>query len=293
MTIALVAVAVAAVILAVALGITARRAAVARTQAGARAEELSGRSIELTARIDQAEQEKRGSEVRATAAENRVRAAEQKATDAERRSGEAERRVAEAMRRADDAEQRLEGVELRAEGAEMMADAAEQRAEAAEQRAEAAERLAASAGGGEGPAVWDLERLRIEREWLDVVGPGVPLSRPWDGTIATVVAAELAVIRETIGTPSDLVVQSASENRSPTRAAVIARVVVELLRTLARSGEVMDVVVGPEELRVTQPVTPGETPPDLGALAEVAATAGLALSPEIGDGWSAARLQIA
>jgi hypothetical protein len=299
MTIALIAVAVAAVILAVALAVIARRASVARRQAGQRADELARRSSELTTQIDQAEQDKRGAEVKATAAENRLRAAEQKTTEAERRSGEAEKRVAEAMRRADEAVKAAEAAEQRAEEADRRAAEAERRAEEAERRAEEAERRAeeaepgtARSGGHEGPAIWDLERLRIEREWLDVVGPGVPLPQPWDGTVNTVVATELSVIRETIGTPSELDLHPPSAPLSPARAAVAARVSVELLRTLARSGEEMDVTISPDELQVVQSIAPGETAPDLSALAAVAATADLELSLEVREGRSTARLRL-
>jgi hypothetical protein len=227
MTIALVVVAAVAVVLAVVLIVVARRAVVAGRRAAARQEEVQGRLTAAAGELDRVEQGQRAAEVRATAAEGRVRGAEQRTSDAERRAGDAEKRVAEAMRRADDAERRADEIER------------------------------AGAGPSAPQAVWELERLRIEREWLDVVGPGIDLPQEWDGTIAAVVATELAVIRETIGTPSELTLRSPTAPPNPAVAAVTARISVEMLRTLARSGEEMDVVLTSETLTVGQPVWPG------------------------------------
>ena len=110
---------------------------------------------------------------------------------------------------------------------------------------------------------------------------------------AAVVATELSVIREVMGTPSDLAVQEAPQPESPTRAAVTARVSVEMIRRLARSGEEMDVRVEGGALTVTQPLFPGDEPPDLASVAEVARTAGLDLTTEVSDGRSTARLDLA
>ena len=246
----------AAVVAAAAFGTTWLRSRGAVRRAGEQVSELTQRLGQSGELVEQVEQQKRSAEVRATAAEGRARVAEQKAGDAERRAGDAERRVGEAMRRAEEAEK-------------------------------------AGANSEAARAVWELERLRVQREWLDVVGPGVSLPVPWDGTIAAVVATELSVIREVIGTPSELTVQQAARPSSPARAAVTARVSVELLRTLARSGEEMQVVLSAEALTVGQPSPPGETPPDLAELARVADDAGLQLTVEAADGRSTARLVLA
>lgn len=248
----LLAVAVAA---AVALGWSASRRREGLNRARQEVTQLNARVAEALRSAEEVEQQKRAADVRAGAAEGRLRAAEQRAGDAERKAGEAERRVGEAMRRAAEAER---------SGAE----------------SEAAR------------AVWELERLRVEREWLDVVGPGVPLPVAWDGTIAAVVATELSVIREVIGTPSELSVQSPPRPRSPARAAVTARVSVEMLRTLARSGEEMQVTVDGQAMTVTQPLYPGEQPSDLSPLSGVALAAGLDLTFETEEGRTVARLAL-
>ncbi len=255
MTIALAAVAAVLFVAAVALAWAARRNGSALRAAQQRAEDLTRRLAEAVEQLDGVEQQKRAVDARASAAEGRLRAAEQKTTDAERRAGEAERRVGEEMRRA-------------------------------------AEARRAAAESGPARAVWELERLRAEREWLDVVGPGVPLPVPWDGTIAAVVATELSVIREVIGTPGDLTVEEGARPASPALAALTARVSVEMLRTLARSGEEMEVGVTREALTVVQPIAPGDRPPDLTALAAVAKEAGLELNVEVQEGRSVVRLSL-
>lgn len=246
MTAALIAVAALAVVLlavAVGAGIAARRARASAASAEARTASLTSRLEEAAQLLEQVEKEKRVAESRAAGADGRVRTAEQKATDAERRAGDAERRVAEAMRRAEQAER-------------------------------------AAVGGRAAAPVWELERVRMDREWLDVVGPGVPAPLPWDGSIAPVVAAELSVIREVMGTPSDLQTTGPAVFDSPMVAIAMARIAVELLRAAARSGAPMDVVVAGAELKVTQPLYAGEEPPDVSRLAEVARQAGLDLLAE-------------
>lgn len=263
MSIALAVSAVLAAVLAVILAVVARRAAVARRRHAATRDDLQARLSAASARLDEVEQDRRAVEARVTAAEGRVRAAEQRASDAERRAGEAEKRVAEAMRRADEA------------------------------RLQADEATRPGSAGPATTAVWELEHLRITREWLDVVGPGIGLPQPWDGTIAPVVATELAVIRETIGTPSELTLLGPSAPASPAHAAVAARVSVEMLRTLARSGEEMEVSLSAEALTVVQPVWPDEAPPDLSGLSAVASAGGLSLSVTGAPGRIEARLQLA
>lgn len=256
MTVVLAVLLAVAVVVAVVLAWAARARSQALRQAEAEASNLRDRMGEAVRGTEEADQQRRAAEVRAQAAEGRVRIAEQRAADAERKAGEAERRVGEAMRRAVEAER-------------------------------------AGAESGAARAVWELERLRVEREWLDVVGPGVPLPVEWDGTIAAVIATELSVIREVIGTPSDLSVQSPPRPASPASAAVSARVGVEMLRTLARSGEEMGVTVDREAVTVTQPLYPGDPPPEVAALAEVARSAGLELTLETVEGRSTVRLSLA
>lgn len=254
MTVALAVVAAVALVVAAALAWRNRARRGELGEAEARADQLTARLAEAVDLLGQIEQEKRGVEVRAGGAEGRARAAEQKAADAERRSGEAEKRVAEAMRRADDV-------------------------------------VRAQAESPEARAIWQVERLRVEREWMDVVGPGVGLPADWDGTIGAVVATELSVIREVIGTPSQIVVSGGRDPSSSARTAASARIAVELLRTLARSGEEMEVLVAPGTVTVSQVLRAGEAPPDLSALASVARAGGFELDVEVSEGRSEVRLQ--
>lgn len=243
MTAALAAVAAVLLVAVVILTVSLIRSRRAARRAEARATQLAGRVEETARLLEEAERQRRNADARVATAESRLQVAEQRAGEAERRAGDAERRVGEAMRRAEEAERSATG----------------------------------SAGAD---AVWGMERFRVEREWLDVVGPGVPLPVPWDGSLAPVVATELSVIREVMGTPSDLALDSPARLDDPVRACGLARLGVELLRTLARSGEPMEVTVAGEELRVAQAPAPGEAPPDLGALAEAARAAGLDLATD-------------
>lgn len=247
MAVALVVAVVVAVAAVTGLLVVRQRDAARADRAEERADQLTTRLAEAVELLEQLESQKRAAEVRATAADGRTKAAEQKATDAERRVGDAEKRVADALRRADEATR-------------------------------------AKADPGPLAQVLELERLRVLREWTDVVGPGVDLPVAWDGGIAAVVATELAVIRETMGTPSELALAGGTARWEPALAAVGARVGVELLRRLARSGEEMTVELDRAALAVTQPLSPDEQPPDLADLMDVSKRAGLALDVEPASG---------
>lgn len=240
-----------AVVVVIAVGLLAahRRA---RHQVGRGEEkvaELTARLEESVDLLEEVHSQARAAEVRASAAKSRLEVAEQKATDAERRAGDAERRVAEANRRAGEA-------------------------------------IAAGAEARSAAALWQLERLRAEREWADVVGPGVDLPVAWDGGVAPLVAAELAVIRETMGTPSELELVGDGTPIKADRAAVVGRAGIEVLRLLARSGDEMNVVLGSRELRVTQPRPADVDRPDLSDLRQACAAGGLELAvSEAEDRW--------
>lgn len=255
MTVVLAVLLAVAVVLAVLLAVVALRRGRLAARARAEAAGTSERLAARSAELARAEQDRRAADSRVGAAEGRLRAAEQRASDAEKRAGEAERRVGEVMRRAEEAER--------------------------------------AGAGSAAAAVWELERLRVGREWVDVAGPGVDLPIPWDGTVAPVVATELSVIREVIGTPSDLSVSAPARPSSPARVAVAARVCVEMLRLLARSGAEMEVVLEGDTLVVSQPVYEGDTAPELGDVARVAAAAGLALTVDVAADRSVARLTVA
>lgn len=143
-----------------------------------------------------------------------------------------------------------------------------------------------------GELVLGLERVRVEREWSEVAGPGVPPPVAWDGTLAGVVAVELAVIREVIGTPGQLTGPHPGPDGGTGPAGVplaaTARLASELLRVLARSGEEMDVTVGPSALTVEQPGSPAAA--DLARLAALARSAGGDLSCEADGEGTTTRL---
>lgn len=225
----------------------------------------------------------------------RIRQAERARTEMERLSAG----LADSSARAEQAEQGRRAAEVRAtaadartRSAEIKAQEAERRAGEAERRLVEARRRAEAAGADTDVATWDLERLRMEREWLDVAGPGVEFPVPWDATMAAVVATELAVIREVMGTPSELTLEPPGGAPARPAASVGLRVAVEMLRRLARSGEEMVVVVAGDSVRVVQTVSAGEDPPDLSGLAAVAAKGGLELSVSVADGRSEARLRL-
>lgn len=115
-----------------------------------------------------------------------------------------------------------------------------------------------------------LEYVRLGREWLEVAGPGVDLPVPWDGSLASGVAIELAVIREVIGTPSEMSVTASGPLCDP----VALRVACELLRALARSGDEMSVALSDDALSVVQYQ---DHIPDVTQLQEAAEESGMAL----------------
>jgi hypothetical protein len=97
-------------------------------------------------------------------------------------------------------------------------------------------------GGKVADAFWELERIRLEREWHDVAGPAAPLPTEWDGSVRAALAVELEIVREVVGTPSSLGGQPAADTDpaqppEPATAAPAVRVGAELIRELARSGD--------------------------------------------------------
>ena len=210
------------------------------------------------------------------------------------RADAAEQRAAEADRRSADAEGRAAEARLRADRLEQLADKAAQQAEEAQRRA--AEAAAAGgggeeAGGGEeGPAAggtfWELERIRLEREWRDVAGASVPLPVPWDGGVAAAVAVELEIIREVIGTPSRLEPAPGPVRLQPAAAATATRLAAELLRRLARGGEEMVVSLAEDDGLIVTVSTGGPVgAEDVAPVAAAATAAGgdLELSGEGGS----------
>ena len=141
---------------------------------------------------------------------------------------EERRRVNKADRRVEEAEQSSAAAETRAAGAEA--------------------ELAALKSAGSAPGLAEVERVRLEREWTEVAGPGAALPVVWDGSVAAALTIELEIIREVTGTPSrlepDAVGRDATGSVAPGDAAadgdgswVLAGLGCELLRLVARHAD--------------------------------------------------------
>jgi hypothetical protein len=204
--------------------------------------------------------------------------ANREVADLEKRLDEAVDIADAAVRRTEEAENAIEGHRRRAEAAERRAEEEVRRAEAAGRRAETADMRAhaAEVKARAGETLLVLERVRLEREWADLVGHGVPLPAGWDGSVAAAVAAELALIREIIGTPSELATVGQPSGLAPGQIAALIRLACETLRGLARTGEAMAVRITSSGLLVDQPA--GTPLPDLSHLVPLARAAGAELS---------------
>lgn len=143
-------------------------------------------------------------------------------------------------------------------------------------------------------ALWQLLRVRVEREWGEIAGVGTALPVAWDGSIAAAVAVELESIRENIGTPGQLTMAGPDDLPAGSLGAVATVLLAgELLRALARVGEELQVQLSPDGLQVL--VSAGPSAMDatadravLAHLADVAASADMELlvTPD-GDGLRA------
>lgn len=183
--------------------------------------------------------------------------------------------------------ERLEA-ELRRETEQRRA-AEEQRQAAEEQRQAAAEqRQAAMDRADVADALWELERLRLEREWYAIGGPSIPMPSGWDGTdgtdLSAAVAVELEVIREVVGTPGHLDPPGNPVTADPATSIIVTRLAGELLQTLARGGLELSVSIeDDEELAVAVATGAVETAEDLSRLSAAASRAGGELGVEAGD----------
>ena len=135
--------------------------------------------------------------------------------------------------------------------------------------------VANSQGGVAAKPLLELERLRLEREWADIVGTATPLPVPWDGSVRGVVAVELDIIREVIGTPSRIEPAATSRAAEPASAVATARLATEILRRLAKAGEEISVTfVTDTDVTMAIAVEGNEVKPDLSDLTTTAAELG-------------------
>jgi hypothetical protein len=205
---------------------------------------------------------------RADAAERGLSEAVATAGSSAEQALRSEREALEAGKRADMASARASEAEARAEDSDRRRDAAEKRAAALERAHEA--------GPGPDPTtspMWELERVRAEREWADVVGPGVSLPVEWEPSVGAVVGIELEIIKEVVGTPAVFHREGVERGGSAGPSPIAARLSAELVRKMARAGEEMTVTAGPSEMTISQQAG-GAGPPDLAPLIAAAAQAG-------------------
>lgn len=199
------------------------------------------------------------------------------------------------MRDAVDAQRRAEAVAAEADGrasqAERRLGFAERRTLEAEARASEAQQRRADIGSSVSQSLLALERVRLQREWTDVVGPGVPPPVPWDDTLGASVGTELAIIRETMGAPGELGAPGPAAVTDPGHALLAIRLTAEILRLLAREGGEMRVTVEPGQVVVQQEASDG-SPPGLNELAGIAAESGAELSVLQSEGWTTVRLRL-
>jgi hypothetical protein len=257
-------------------------------RSAAAADELS-RSERLEVELGRTADQLRAAEARAEEeARQRTEAAGAAATaDAVLREARAETAAAE--RRADESQ-------VSAEQARRDADEAERRAADADKRAARAGRRGKKAAdapqqepepSGSGGAVvadvadalWELERLRLEREWNAIGGLAMPMPAGWDGTdgtdLSAAVAVELEVIREVVGTPGRMATPAQPVTADPATAIIVTRLAGELLRALARGGLELSVSIeADDELAIAVATGAAETVEDLSRLATAASRAG-------------------
>ena len=276
----------AVLVVTIAIGVTAlvlfyllvRRSAVA-------ADELS-RAERLQTELGATAEQLRLTEQRA-AEETRLRveageAAEAGVREARAATAQADRRVEESEAQLEKAKSRLEEAERRAADAEKRAARSGRRQK---QKADSREDTTEPSGPGGAPvadvadALWDLERLRLEREWNAIGGLAMPMPAGWDGAdgtdLSAAVAVELEVIREVVGTPGRLEPPPRPVTADPATAIVVTRLAGELLRTLARGGLELSVSIeDDDELAVAVATEAEETAEDLSRLATAASRAG-------------------
>ena len=232
------------------------------TELGTTAEQLrlaAGRAEEETRRRVEAGEAATTADAALGAARAATAQAERWAEESEVEAEQARRNVEEAERRAADADKRAARAGRRAK----------QRADAPRDKVEP------SGSGGTGvadvaDALWELERLRLERE---------PMPAGWDGAdgtdLSAAVAVELEVIREVVGTPGHLDPRMQPVTADPATAIIVTRLAGELLRTLARGGLELSVSIeDDDELSVAVATGAAETAEDLSRLATAASRAG-------------------
>jgi hypothetical protein len=189
-------------------------------------------------------------------------------------------RLALAGSQAAELEAQLAAARQSSSDAERRTDEAERTGRTALDRARYADQQAAAAGDRwiSAGALWQLEQLRAEREWAEVTGMPLPLPVPWEDGIRAAVAVELEMIREVMGTPSQLDPVRPSMHLDPVDSVAVSRLAAEVLRRLARTGEELVVSFGVDDVTMAAVDGPAGPEPDLTRLAETAAALGSELT---------------
>jgi hypothetical protein len=258
-----VAVGLAAVVLLVLLVRRSAAAADERSRSERLEMELGETAEQLRAADGRAEEEAR----RRTEAADAATAADAVLVQARADTATAERRADESQRRADESQRRADELQRRAEEAERRAAA----------RGPSGSGVAAVADVAD--ALWELERLRLEREWDAISGLAMPMPAGWDGAdgtdLSAAVAVELEVIREVVGTPGRIATPTQPVTADPATAIIVTRLAGELLRTLARGGLELSVSIEADDDLAVAVATPAtEAADDLSRLAIAASRAG-------------------
>jgi hypothetical protein len=254
-------------------------------RSAAAAEELS-RAARLETELGTAREQLRLAAGRAEEEVRRQAELSETAATADAALREARAATTDAERRAEESEVRVEQARRNLEEAERRAAAADKRAARAGRRAKPEADVSRDKVGSDGAAVadvadalWELERLRLEREWFAIGGLAMPMPAGWDGAdgtdLSAAVAVELEVIREVVGTPGHLEPRNEPVNADPATAIIVTRLAGELLRTLARGGLELSVSIeDDDELAVAVATGAAETAEDLSRLATAASRAG-------------------
>lgn len=132
------------------------------------------------------------------------------------------------------------------------------------------------------------ERLRLQREWAELAGPGVALPVEWDGSLACAVGSELEIIREIAGTPGTMEVDGDGGAPSGFRLALGA----EFLRAAALDADEMHVKVGDRLVVQASSGTSGipVATPHLDAIARLVNEAGGDVTVEVSESGFTATL---
>ena len=241
--------------------------------------ELARRSQELERAEHRADQETRRRVEEGERAGGELDVARSDAAEAASRADAAEGRAALDRQALEEARRQVVGAEARARRAEGRADP---------DRGDDQLPAGSVAASALADALWDLERLRLEREWYAIGGLPIPMPAGWDGAdgndLAAAVAVELEVIREVVGTPGHMDPPTGVVTADPGTAVVATRLAGELLRRLARGGLELTVTIeADDDLAIGVATAAGEAAEDLSRLATAASRAGGSLDVATGD----------